>query len=145
MLCWGANGNGEVGVGSAAGALLPTELTTPPGLGAAGTARVRLASGAVRCWGDNLLGQCGADPTLASMPPDASKPGSLPLRGPARLGLLVRLRHPNRKPIDCLLGRQHFGLPGQRNADPVVHPHSRHADLACRDHRLGGPTSQDHQ
>jgi alpha-tubulin suppressor-like RCC1 family protein len=181
MLCWGSNGYGEAGVGSAAGAILPTELTTPPGLGAvtvmsagaetncavvgsttycwginymgslgfdvmlplvdtptavpalgapahismggssfgvtatgmtacpwgnnfqndvaagadtgiriygpgtvpcaqftanvdqvttgAGTACVRLASGAVWCWGDNRSGQCGADPTLASMPP----------------------------------------------------------------------------
>jgi len=76
VLCWGANGNGYIGDGTFSPRLTPT---APIGLGS-GVAEIvasrettcaRLATGSVRCWGDNARGQIGDGSNVARNTPVA--------------------------------------------------------------------------
>ncbi|HEX4345747.1 MAG TPA: hypothetical protein VHZ31_09305, partial [Solirubrobacteraceae bacterium] len=73
-MCWGSNGHGELGDGTATTRLTPVQVA---GL-ASGVARIAagyfftcavLTSGAVKCWGDNEYGQLGNGTTANSATP----------------------------------------------------------------------------
>lgn len=74
VYCWGANERGQVGAG---GTVDETSLPTPTlvsfggatvdalSIGASHACALATSTGDAFCWGDNSLGQCGADPVTA--------------------------------------------------------------------------------
>ncbi len=66
VYCWGLNNNGQLGDGTTLNRQAPTLVALPSGVTgftriAAGSLHTcgLTASGALYCWGDNLLGQLG--------------------------------------------------------------------------------------
>ncbi len=80
-LCWGANTNGELGVGDRAPRTTPTPVTVEPGerfvsiaCGGKTTCGIS-ANGELTCWGDNTEAQLGALAATASVLPVRVAPG----------------------------------------------------------------------
>lgn len=73
VYCWGANGIGQLGLGSYTQQLLPVEvpgLTDVAELAAGGTFTcARKADGSVACWGNNGAGQLGTGRTVTESRP----------------------------------------------------------------------------
>jgi alpha-tubulin suppressor-like RCC1 family protein len=72
LMCWGANGSGQLGVGDTTDRLTPTDVTlagnATPGLVAAGVSHTCAVTtgGAVQCWGSNATGQLGQPLSVTS-------------------------------------------------------------------------------
>lgn len=81
--CWGDNGDGQIGIGSASSTPVtsPTDVTELPAaqaLFSGGQHTCAIADGAIRCWGSNFSGELASDPDLGLL-------GLVPQRIP-RLG-----------------------------------------------------------
>jgi alpha-tubulin suppressor-like RCC1 family protein len=78
VLCWGANGSGQLGDGSLIGRTLPPVDEVLTEVQAISVGRFRtcalLKSGSVACWGDNTFGALGDGKTEARTRPTPTLP-----------------------------------------------------------------------
>jgi alpha-tubulin suppressor-like RCC1 family protein len=82
LYCWGANDQGQLGVGDRTNRLVPTAVVPTyvwngSSLVAGGAHACGGASGAVRCWGDNAYGQLGTGDNTDRLSPGTPVVGSI--------------------------------------------------------------------
>jgi alpha-tubulin suppressor-like RCC1 family protein len=78
LYCWGSNTSGQAGLGAAAGANVPTQVTgSAYAQVVAGERHTcgRRSGGDVRCWGNNDFGQLGDGTTMSRTTPVAAAQG----------------------------------------------------------------------
>jgi alpha-tubulin suppressor-like RCC1 family protein len=101
--CWGANIFGQLGIGISGGNRLTpvpvitspnTLLTTVVAIAAGGNHTCALlATGSVRCWGDNIFGQLGNNSTVRSNIPVAVRDGNLNLNLTTAIAIAAGFSH----------------------------------------------------
>ena len=73
VMCWGANGSGQLGNGSATGSVTPvrtSNIANATRVSAGGAHSCALINdGTIRCWGDDGFGQLGNNATLPALTP----------------------------------------------------------------------------